>query len=294
MNRILAAVFGLLLFFFNTCSAYAPAGRVYVTQFDVGQAEAFLIETPTQNILLDAGNDNGTLVSKLQEAGVERLEKIILTHPHVDHIGGVRAVLDAFAVDEIIDNGYASTSPLYLDYRQAPVTFSSVQAGDELDLGGAKFKVFAPDPRLTTYKINDRSIVGKLTFGDFSMLFTGDAERRLEEWLSNQYPSELRATILKASHHGSKTSSIADFIGRVSPTYVLISAGLNNSFGHPHTRPLRTFREFYVLPENIFCTAFNGSVRIETDGLNLIIFPSRVSDWVEDYSGEVIAVTRII
>lgn len=297
MNKIFAAMFAIIFFACNACAAYAPTGRVYIKMLDVGQGEAFLIETATQNILIDTGSvdTQEDLLDQLEDAGIARLEKIILTHPHADHIGGVRAVLDNFDVDEIIDNGQASTSPLYTDYRKADVTFTAAKAGDELDFGNsAKFEVFAPSSSLTTYKINDRSIVGKLTYGEFSMLFTGDAEKRLETWLDETYQSQLQSTILKAAHHGSKTSSTVEFVDRVSPTYVFISAGVNNDFGHPHKKPLRTFREFYVLPENIFCTAFNGSVHVETDGKNLIIIPTTARDWVEDYTGEVITVTRII
>lgn len=296
MNKVFAAVLGLLFFLCSVCSAYAPAGRLYVTMLDVGQAEAFLIETPTQNILIDTGSveSRQSLLNQLSASGITRLEKIILTHPHADHIGGVRAVLDNYDVDAIIDNGYASTSPLYKDYRKANVTFTTATAGDIINLGGATFKVFAPSSSFTAYKINDRSIVGKLIYGDFSIMFTGDAEKNLERWLEGTYQNQLQATILKAAHHGSKTSSTEEFIDRVSPTYVLISAGLNNSFGHPHKRPLRTYREFYVLPENIFCTAFNGTVRIETDGKNYLILPTTAQDWVEDYTGEVITVTRLI
>lgn len=296
MNKIFAAVFGLLFFLCSVCSAYAPTGRMYVTMLDVGQAEAFLIETASQNILIDTGSveSRQSLLSQLDAAGITRFEKIILTHPHEDHIGGVRAVLDNYDVDEIIDNGYVSTSPLYRDYRRANVTFTAATAGDVINLGIATFKVFAPSESLTTYKINDRSIVGKLIYGDFSIMFTGDAEKRLETWLSNTYAAQLQSTILKASHHGSKTSSVEDFVFRVSPSYVLISAGKDNAYGHPHKRPLRTYRECYVLPENIFCTAFNGSVRIETDGKNYLIIPMTARDWVEDYTGEVISVTRII
>ena len=144
MDRIFAAVFGLLLFFCSVCNAYAPEGHLYVTMFDVEQGDSFLIETPAQNILLDTGDvsTRTTLVDKLKAAGITRLERIILTHPHADHIGGTRAVLDNFSVDEILDNGQSSPSPLYRDYRTAELPFNSLKAGDILDCGGGvKFKV---------------------------------------------------------------------------------------------------------------------------------------------------------
>ena len=301
MNKIFAAVFGLLFFIFNTCAAYTDEGKLRVTMLDVGQGDAFLVETPTQNILIDTGDvdANDKLLAGLNKAGVNRLERVILTHPHSDHIGGIQAVLKNFPVDEIIDNGIASSSPLYKNYRKADVQFSSLVAGDIVDFGGGvQFKVFYPTTELVKAvtsksqksKPNNESIVGKLTFGDFSMLFTGDAEKAVEDEILSPY---LKATILKAGHHGSRTSSSANFIANVRPEYVFISAGKNNRFGHPNKQALENYRVNFVLPEKIFCTAFNGTVVVETDGLNHIVLPERFNDWVESYSGEIITVTRL-
>lgn len=305
MKKIFAAVFGLLFFVFAAaCSAYAPEGKCYVTMLDIGQGDAFLIETPLQNIMIDTGDADhrAELVAQLKTAGVTRLEKIILTHPHADHIGGVAALLKNFPVDEIIDNGILSTSPLYRSYRKADVKLSAAKAGDVIDFGGGvKFRVFNPDS-LTVRVVNSKSqrsspnnesIVGKMTFGDFSILFTGDAEKILEESLVENFQAELKATILKAGHHGSKTSSTAEFVAAVAPDFVLISAGADNKFGHPHAAPLSTFRENFVLPENIFCTRFNGCVRIETDGKNYFLLVDKPDDWVERYTNEKVTVIRL-
>ena len=268
MNKIFAAVFAAIFFICATCSAYAPEGKLFVTMLDVGQGDAFLIETPTQNILVDTGgvDSRKKLIAQLNELCIERLERVILTHPHADHIGGIRAVLDNFAVDEIFDNGFKSRSPLYKDYRNADLKISTLKAGDVLQFGdGVKFNVLTPNPLVTFANVNNQSIVAKLTFGDFSMLFTADAEKSLEDFLTDY---DISATVLKAPHHGSKSSSSADFIANVKPEIVLISAGKNNSFGHPHKSTLRTYRENFILPQNIYCTAFNGRVRVESDGFN--------------------------
>ena len=305
MNKIFLAVFGLCFFFIcNICSAYAPDGQLYITALDIGQGDATLIETAEQNILIDTGDvDNrDNLIQQLNEAGITRLEKIILSHPHADHIGGIQAALENFPVDLIIDNGIISASPLYVEYRQAPTKFSSVVSGNVIDFGGGvKFKIFAPSKAMVdavnsgaerSYP-NNESIIGKLTFGDFSMLFTGDAEKKLEESLFDAYGFQLKSTVLKAPHHGSKTSSTSDFVAVVNPTYVIISAGKANKFGHPHKKPLATYRENFVLPENIFCTRFNGVIRIETDGKNHVVTVERDNDWVVDYTKEKITVQII-
>lgn len=304
MSKIFAAVFAALFLFYGTiCDAYAPEGKLFVTMLDVGQGEAFLIETPTQNILLDTGDVKARklLVAKLKNAGISRFDRIILTHPHADHIGGVVAVLDNFHVDLISDNGVASASPLFVAYRDK-VPCNSLTAGDVLDFGsGVKFHVFYPPKSLVNdvnagtqrSRPNRECIVGKLTFGDFSVLFTSDADKSVEDNLVESLQPQLKALFLKAGHHGSKSSSSRDFVASVAPDYVLISAGKANDFGHPSKDALAVFREFFVLPQNIFCTRFNGSVRIESDGKNNLIIVERDNDWVEDYTNERISVRRL-
>ena len=120
MNKIFAAVFAAIFFIFSSCAAYAPSGKLFVTMLNIGQGDAFLIETPEQNVLLDTGDfdQRDNLISQLHAAGITHLEKIILTHPHADHIGGVRAVIDNFSVDQILDNGISSRSPFYKKRRR--------------------------------------------------------------------------------------------------------------------------------------------------------------------------------
>ena len=296
MKKIFAAVFGLLFFIAATCSAYSDEGKLKVTMLDVGQGDALLIETHEQNILIDTGeiSARSKLLTQLNDAGITRFEKIILTHPHADHIGNAKAVIDSFPVDLVIDNGKASDSPLYDNYVSTGIARQAAVSGDVLDFGGgAKFYVFSPTENTTLQGVNNQSIVGKLTFGDFSILFTGDIEKDAEKYLWRNSNINLESTILKACHHGSRTSSQDNFVGHVKPTFVFISAGLNNKFGHPHKAALRTYRENFVLDENIFCTAFNGQVAVETDGTNYIVIPEKVSDWVIDYTKEIVTVTRI-
>lgn len=285
---IFALVFGLAFFLCSICAAYSPHGELYVTMLDIGQGDAFLIETPTQNILLDTGDVSARkiLVEKLHAKKIKRLEKIILTHPHADHIGGVQTVLKDFAVDEILDNGFASSNPLYKKYRAADVKFSTLRAGNVLDLGnGVYFEVLAPVADNQFANVNNQSIVGRLVFEEVSMLFTGDAEKSLEKELLQNDLQDIQATVLKAGHHGSKTSSSLKFVRTIKPEYVLISAGLGNDYGHPHKKTLETFLK--VVPsDNIFCTAFNGDIFIETDGEECEVSPEILFDWVNAYLEE--------
>ncbi|MBO4779411.1 MAG: MBL fold metallo-hydrolase [Selenomonadaceae bacterium] len=304
-KNLFAAIFAVIFFAYSACSsAYTPEGKLRVSMLDIGQGDAFLIETPEQNILLDTGDvpQRKKLVRQLKNAGITRIERIILTHPHNDHIGGASYVVENFPVDEIIDNGIISTSPLYIAYHSADVKFSAVKAGDVIDFGGGvKFKVFNPD-RETVRAVNsgsqrsrpnNESIIGKLTFGEFSVIFTGDADKAAEDKVVDNFQPQLQATILKASHHGSKTSSSDNFVASVAPSYVFISAGKANSFGHPHKQSLATFRENFILPQNIFCTRFNGSVVVETDGKNHVIAVENENNWVEEYTKQIISVIRL-
>lgn len=299
MRKIFAAVFGLLFFIFNTCAAYSDEGKLRVSMLNVGQGDAFLVETHEQNILIDTGDDKNKIIAELNKAGISRLERVILTHPHADHIGAIQAVLDNFDVVEIMDNGIASSSPFYKRYRRTVVPCSILAKGDLINFGDrAYFKVLHPDISLVNCvnsgsqgsNPNVESIVGRLSFNDFSMLFTGDVEKTVEDDLITQ---NIKSTILKAGHHGSRTSSSANFIANVQPQFVFISAGAANRFNHPHKKPLEIYRINDVKPENIYCTAFNGTVVLETDGTNIKITPEIDLNWVERYTGEIITVTEL-
>ena len=136
MKKIFAAVFAVVMFFAQFVSAYAPEGHLFVTMIDVGQGDSFLIETPTQNVLVDTGDTDSAVANKLQDIGIERLEKIILTHPHADHIGSIAGVLDNFDVDLICDNGRISNSPFVKSYRTSSVTVTNLKTGDILERVG--------------------------------------------------------------------------------------------------------------------------------------------------------------
>lgn len=280
MFKFLAGLCASLIFFAHA-AAYSPDGKISVTMLNVGQGDSFLIETPTQNVLIDAGDvkDRNKLLAELRKAGVTRFEKIILTHAHADHIGGLQIVLANFVVDKIYDNGFDSPSPFFKKYRDAPTSFGVLRDGVALDLGGATFKVLHPTERAD--KINNQSIVGKLTFKKFSMLFTGDLEKDAEEQLIQRH--NVRATVLKAGHHGSKTSSSNIFLGHVLPNSILISCDVQNRFKHPHKVALRRMKFF---TDDIYCSAFNGTVKIISDGNKFIIEPEDNIEWLEYYLDE--------
>ena len=259
-----------------------------VTMLNVGQGDAILIKTAEQTVLIDTSDldEQEKLLAELKKAQVKRIDKLILTHPHADHIGGVDGVvLKDYEVGEVYDNGMPSKSKLYLNYmkklKQKNIPRHALTAGDVLDLGGGvSFKVLSPPKEVVekgskstdNHDPNNESVVGKLIFGNFSMMFTGDAEQQAEKVMVDNFAGDLRSTLLKAGHHGSKTSSSAAFLRAVQPEGVLISCGAGNDYGHPHKQ---TMKKYQSLKLKIYETDLNGTIVVTSDGKSYKIKPER-------------------
>ena len=299
MKRWMASVLaGAVLFaaqFFAGCTA-APAsdaskqatqGEITVKVLNIGQGDSILIQTGEKTVLVDTSDvdERDKLRTELKKADVKKIDTIILTHPHADHIGGMDVLLDEYTVGMVYDNGMPSTSKLYLGYvkklKEKKIERKGLVAGDRVDLGGgAVFEVLGPSAQLVKegnvkgYKHdpNNESVVGRLVFGDFSMMLTGDAEKKEEEAILAVDSANVKSTILKSGHHGSKTSSSADFLRAVQPEAALISCGVNNDYGHPHKE---TMKKYHALNIPIYVTAENGTITVTSDGKTYKIVPER-------------------
>nr|WP_252893961.1 hypothetical protein [Veillonella denticariosi] len=183
------------------------------------------------------------------------------------------AITKAMPIEHVYDDGIAVDNNMYKTYERwiekNKIQRSTLKNGDVVDFGhGAVFVVYAPWNEMLTDKkgepdLNNNSIVGKLIFGKFSMLFTGDAEIQEEKKLVKELNSKLFARILKVGHHGSRTSSSKDFLKSIKPESALISNGMYNKYGHPHDVTLRRLQENNIA---IYRTDTMGRIHISTDG----------------------------
>lgn len=290
-------------------------GNLKISMLNVGQGDAILIQTGKQVILIDTSDtdERDLLVRELEKFSVTKIDKLILTHPHADHIGSAKALinpgkkelaanpyLEKISVAEVYDNGIASTSPLYKSYMKAidakGITYAALKVGDTLDFGNSvKFNVLFPTSQLVNAvnggqksDPNNESVVGKLTYKKFSMMFTGDAEKEVEaQLLANNKTKDLKCDVLKAGHHGSYTSSTKKFVAAVDPDYVLISCGPDeerrNTYGHPHLEPLENYLAQGIDAKNIYCTRWNGTITVISDGKNFSVQPEDNEDWVDKW-----------
>ncbi len=250
-----------------TSGSTASTDRELTVHFiDVGQADAILIDYGTYEVLIDGGNnkDGETIVSYLKNYVDGNLELMIATHPDADHIGGLDDVLAAYQVDRIIDSGASKDTKTYKDYWAAALAEGAQISYDEdmtISLGSGNA------PTLTIIETgdgytdsNDNSVVSLLEYGDVSVLLTGDMEKKAEAASLHKFTP---VTVLKAGHHGSSTSSSQAFLDRVQPEYVIISAGKDNSYRHPHKAVLE---RFFQSGATVYGTFRSGTIRMTTNG----------------------------
>lgn len=243
-----------------------------VKVLDIGQGDAILIRAAGQIVLVDTG-DIGTkdkLVDYIKKEGITTIDKVIITHPHADHLGGMTGILENFKVSQIYDSGQTTTTALYRKYlslvQKKGIPFTILTAGAEIPISDEiKFKVLAPEKPFITEgsELNNNSVVAKLIYRNFSMLLTGDAEKESEERMLKTYKAELKSSLLKVGHHGSNTSSSAAFLKAVAPEAAFISLGANNDYHHPHPSTLKRYEEAQV---KVYRTDISGTVTIASDG----------------------------
>jgi len=235
---------------------------------DVGQADSILIKTPDgKSMLIDAGNnaDGQAVVSYIKSQDISKIDILVGSHPHEDHIGGMDNVINSFDIGQIYMPRISHTTQTYEDVLTAiknkGLKVTAPTAGTSFNIGEAKCTILAP----TSEKyddINNYSIVIRLQYGNTSFLFAGDAEEISEREMINK-GFDLSADVLKIGHHGSSSSTSPDFLKKVSPKYAVISVGPENDYGHPSAEVMNRLKNANI---PVYRTDESGIVICTSDG----------------------------
>ncbi len=239
---------------------------------DVGQGDAVLIKAPgAGNILIDGGPDS-SVIKRLGEVlpwWDRKIDLMVLTHPHADHLTGEIEVMKRYKVRRILYTGVTHTSSNYLSWletarnKKIPVTI--IDRPQAIKLGKADFKIIYPSKSfagLAAENLNNTSIAGILEFGKTRFFLTGDIEEDIEKELAAS-GMDLRANVLKVGHQGSNTSTGEEFLEKVKPEIAVIEVGAGNEYGHPSPRTLKKLER---IGAKIMRTDLEGTIRLISDG----------------------------
>ena len=257
-------------------------GTLKVAFLDVGQGDSILIQAPNgQTMLIDGGRSpnlaDSVIIPKLKEWGAQQVDVLIPTHPDQDHIAGLAGVLEGYPVKLAALTGQAHSTKIYerllTDIRDKNIESLKVRTGTVIPFDPAvKVEVFNPDDaEVNSDDTNDASIVIKLTYGTTSFLFTGDAEMPANQAMLD-HGFDVRSTVLKLGHHGSRTSTNEDWLNHVQPQLGIISVGKDNSFGHPHPEVIAALEKLKI---PYIRTDEHGTITVTSDGSSIHVTSDR-------------------
>lgn len=270
---ILAVLLVSTVLSFITVPALAGDGLLHIWFLDVGQGDAIFVQAPNGNqILIDGGPDNKVLqeLGRIMPFFDHSIDILILTHPHADHLRGLIEVLKNYEVGKVLENKIPCDSPECLEWDKVEQKSGTVQAeaGQIVDLGsGAELKVIyarQPDIRADAAKnAHDYMLVTELKYSGEALLLMGDAEKNIEQALVAN--TDLRAQFLKIGHHGSKTSTTAQFLNAVKPVLAFMELGERNQYSFPHPEVLKRLEDLGI---KHYRSDIDGTVELVLDSEN--------------------------
>lgn len=239
---------------------------------NVGQGDAILLNNKNYNILIDSGSNESSdyLISYLKSFNIKKLNYVIATHPHEDHIGAMDDIINNFHVDTFIAPNITTTDIDFINMVKAlnhkNLKINVIEDNLTINLFNDNFLTFLWSGSLPADNINNNSLVLKYINENISFLFTGDIEKEVEAQLQSINQVLLSSDVLKVAHHGSNSSSTLNFLTAVDPNISVITCGIGNSYGHPHKNTLTNLNNINSL---VYRTDIQGNVIIKTDGSRL-------------------------
>jgi len=251
-------------------------GELEIHHIDVGQADAtLLIEPSGETMLIDSGDwrqGGSDVIEYLEDRNIDRIDYLVATHAHADHIGGHDAIIEHYETERngigaAYDSGIAHTSQTYERYLDAiedhDVELLVIEDGDRIEFGDANVDVLNPPTGDSGSDLHYNSVALSIEFGEFSYLTTGDAEADAEQRMVDEHGEQLEADAYQAGHHGSTTSSTLPFMDQATPDVAIISSAYDSQYGHPHDEVLEDFADREI---ETYWTAVHGDVVLTTDG----------------------------
>jgi competence protein ComEC len=248
------------------------AHKLFVHYIDVGQGDCILVQVNNKNLLIDSGpnSDKKKLFNYLSNLDLKKLDYVIATHPHEDHIGNMADIINDYNISEFYAPKVQTTTKTFENMieslKDKNLKIHVLKKGtNSIDLGeNTTVTVFSPN-KDNYENLNNYSPVIKVNYGNTSFLFTGDAEKDIEnEILDNN--EDISADVLKVGHHGSSTSTSKRFLNKVNPSIAVISVGKDNDYNHPNDDTIKRLIENKAI---IYRTDKDGTVIISSDGAKI-------------------------
>ncbi|MFU0824931.1 MBL fold metallo-hydrolase [Clostridium bovifaecis] len=253
----------------KTSLVFPSKDKLLVHFIDVDQGDAILIQFNDKNLLIDSGPENKKALSYLKRQKIKKLDYVVATHPHDDHIGSMSSIIKNFNVGKFYAPKVISNTDAFKDMvstlNQKQLKISSITSETKLYLNKDLYCYIIPT-NLNYDNLNNYSLIIKIVYGNTSFLFSGDAEvLREEEILNKGY--NINADVIKIGHHGSKSSTSQKYLDEVNPKVAIISCGKGNDYGHPHKETLLKLKEKGIIT---FRTDVHKTVILESDGNKIV------------------------